>query len=192
MNALKTQNQFLCSKVLSQTLNVSHRHLISGIENLKCSKLFKSVNYINSTYVSPQNKILKSKLITKKGLLFYVCGLTGDKGAEIKEIIFSENLNLSNIIETIKDMDVEDLPIDRYIYIAQESISKRYKVGISKHPEERVKQLNIGNPEHLNLISYYFASEKGYLSEVIAHEKLKLNHIRSEWFSDISELRLEY
>ena len=95
--------------------------------------------------------------------------------------------SLTAIFNQISEVDVHDLPADRYVYVMQESISKRYKIGISKDPERRLKELNTGNPEKLILVHAYLATDKGYQSEVLAHKLYELERIRSEWFrSDIN------
>lgn len=99
--------------------------------------------------------------------------------------------NRTNILgEILANFDAKDLPIDRYVYVAKEIHSGRYKVGISKNPTRRVKELNIGNPEELVLFHVYRATEQGYLSETKAHETLKKYHIRSEWFSKKADIAL--
>jgi hypothetical protein len=95
------------------------------------------------------------------------------------------------VIDTISSMDVEDLPVDRFVYVAMMEDSKRIKVGISKHPEERIKQLNVGNPEKLILTHVFKATDAGYLSETKMHRKLKEHNIRSEWFEPEATKLLE-
>jgi hypothetical protein len=88
-----------------------------------------------------------------------------------------------SVMDLIEDMDIEDMPSDRFVYVAQESESGRFKVGISKDPESRVKNLNVGNPEKLSLVAVFKATEFGYLSETKAHEALKDYRLKGEWFS---------
>jgi len=102
-----------------------------------------------------------------------------------------ENINdieVKVLFNLIENLDVSDLPSDRFVYVAKEEFSGRYKVGISKHPEERIKQLNVGNPEHLTLVHAYLATEEGNLSETLAHKLLSGSHIRSEWFDKNTDL----
>jgi len=98
--------------------------------------------------------------------------------------------DLINLFDLLDNLDVKDLPVDRFVYVAKEEFSGRYKVGISKHPEERVQQLNVGNPEHLILVHAYLATEQGNLSEKLAHIALADKHLRSEWFDKDADLSL--
>ena len=58
----------------------------------------------------------------------------------------------------------------------------RFKIGISKDPEQRVKQLNTGNADELKLV-YTKKAPLGYQDEAAIHTKLKDFNIRSEWFN---------
>jgi len=101
-----------------------------------------------------------------------------------------EKEGLLNIIDTIKNLDVEDLPIDRYIYVAKEELSGRYKIGISKDPDNRIKQLNTGNPEQLILIHTYLATEQRNISETLAHSIFNEDRLKGEWFKKNINLNL--
>jgi hypothetical protein len=87
-------------------------------------------------------------------------------------------------------MDVEDLPPDRFVYVAVEEGTGNYKVGISVDPERRVRELSIGNPRELSLVKVFKALPDGYLSETLAHAALAEHHIRSEWFGPRADVRL--
>jgi len=66
------------------------------------------------------------------------------------------------------------------IYIL-ENIEKFYKIGYSKNPENRVKQLNTGNSTGLKLL---YKIETRYDSKIEAYLKnyYKHRHIKGEWF----------
>ncbi len=98
--------------------------------------------------------------------------------------------NFIDLWQALKEMDVSDLPPDRYVYVAREQVSGRYKIGISINPVERVKQLNIGNPELLELVHYYQACESGYLSEKMAHDLYEAHRLKGEWFDNAIDLTL--
>lgn len=77
-----------------------------------------------------------------------------------------------------------------YIYVIKEEGSKgAIKVGISKHPLNRLKQLQTGNPKVLSLIHVFVAIDH-YTTELQAHALLKQWHIRGEWFEAKADLRL--
>ena len=94
-----------------------------------------------------------------------------------------QRLEIANIRDILSGFDAEDLPRDRFVYVAMERESKRYKVGISKDPEARVEQLSRMHPEGLLLMATYKADPRGYLSETQAHAALSDWRVKGEWFA---------
>lgn len=126
-------------------------------------------------------------LLNLDHLMLLSCLVRNRKGSPKKDIALKlieayKSASLKSIYSLLSSIDVKDLPEDRYVYVAQEEVSGRYKIGISKDPERRVKELNIGNPEGLKLVHAYLATEEGYQSEIIAHKIFEDSRLRSEWF----------
>ena len=66
------------------------------------------------------------------------------------------------------------------LYIIQSDVTGMIKVGRSKDPQKRLKQLQTGNPNKLKLI----ASFKGEgWKEKTLHERLRRYRLEGEWFS---------
>jgi hypothetical protein len=73
------------------------------------------------------------------------------------------------------------------IYII--SGNNAYKIGESKNPEKRLKQLQTGNPWRLKLIKIYEDIDYAYLIEQILHKKLDFYNVGGEWFQcDIEKI----
>ena len=108
-----------------------------------------------------------------------------EKGNAIRKYISSvASISAKEIMDIIVDIDIPD--VDLFVYAAQEKNSGRIKVGISRNPEDRIKQLNIGNPEPLELICVKSAPNR-FADEKQIHKKLESKNIRSEWFSSSKE-----
>ena len=101
-----------------------------------------------------------------------------------------EESSLVSALDMILNMDFDGEKEDRYIYVAKEVASGRFKIGISKNPEERVKHLNIGNPEKLVIVHAYLATEDGYKSEALAHKIYEKNRLNGEWFDSSIDISL--
>ena len=85
------------------------------------------------------------------------------------------------VIEAINEFEVpDDLP-DMYVYAIRERETGRIKLGISKDPERRLAQLQVGNSQDLELVAYRKA-ENRYADESKAHLLNADIHIRGEWF----------
>ena len=176
------------SKVICDVFGKVHRNLLRDIDMLRCSDEFKLNNFEESYYVSPQNKKIRCYNLTIDAVLFLCTGFTGDRAAKKKETLmslFKESVSFGSILDAIKNIDIEDE--DLFIYVAKEELSNRYKIGISKNPSKRLKQLNVGNPETLVLIHKHKASQ-GFKEETLIHKILEKKSIRSEWFKSDSDL----
>lgn len=81
--------------------------------------------------------------------------------------------------------------MSNYIYII--SNGEAFKVGFSKDPKRRVKQLQTGNPKKLELM-YFVEIEVAPVKilEDIVHRYLKFNHLTGEWFkADFEKIKTE-
>ncbi len=79
-----------------------------------------------------------------------------------------------------------------YVYLIFDS--QFYKIGHTNKPiEQRLKEIQIGNPNELSLIKFYQTYEYKKL-EYMLHKRFSNRHIRGEWFNlteqDISEFNL--
>lgn len=75
----------------------------------------------------------------------------------------------------------------KHLYIIKDLVTGHYKIGVSKHPKERLKTLNIASCNPLLLFKVY--NNKSDM-EVLLHEHFKHKQTNSEWFS-LSESDLE-
>ena len=68
----------------------------------------------------------------------------------------------------------------RYVYLIRGNDGK-YKIGIAKNPSQRIKQLQTGNSDELQLIDTYL-TENAYKIESALHNQYA--HVRNhgEWF----------
>lgn len=72
-----------------------------------------------------------------------------------------------------------------YVYFIRTMKSpRRVKVGKAKHPEQRLKTLQTGNPVELKLIGKIRCQSDKHALEIekLFHQKFKKYRIRGEWF----------
>ena len=102
-------------------------------------------------------------------------------GAQASVMLCEKIASLDSLLEALDDFDVpDDLP-DMYVYAIREAETGRIKIGISKDPAERLKQLQVGNSQELELIAYKKAGNR-FSDERAAHLINSDSHIRGEWF----------
>lgn len=76
-----------------------------------------------------------------------------------------------------------------FVYVIQESESGNLKIGVSKNPAARLKQLQTGNSQTLKLLYTSLVCANAFELESSVHEAFAEYAIRGEWFN--SELTLE-
>jgi len=70
----------------------------------------------------------------------------------------------------------------KHIYLIQSLETGYYKIGISKHPNKRIKELQTGSPCELRLVQV-FKSEHCITIEKTFHNMFSHLHMEGEWFN---------
>lgn len=69
----------------------------------------------------------------------------------------------------------------KYIYLIQSLESSYYKIGVSKHPKQRLNELQTGNSSKLKLIEVY-QSDIAHQIEKTLHRRYSHLKKEGEWF----------
>jgi len=69
----------------------------------------------------------------------------------------------------------------KYIYLIQSQEDGYYKIGVSKHPKKRIKQLQTGNSSELKLVESY-QSEYAHKVEKALQRRYAHMKKEGEWF----------
>ncbi|MBK1642199.1 hypothetical protein CKO12_09970 [Chromatium okenii] len=125
-------------------------------------------------------KINKINIINETGLFRLVSRCRSKAAKNLQKTILS-NITLSKerILNLFADLDIENYD-EYFVYAIQECETGHIKIGISKDPERRVKQLQTANSQELRLLHYVPAPNR-FQDEQLAHTQTP-NHIRGEWF----------
>lgn len=69
----------------------------------------------------------------------------------------------------------------KHVYLIQSLENSYYKIGISKHPKKRVKELQTGNASELRLVLTY---QSEYANKIEKTLQRRYSHLRreGEWF----------
>jgi predicted GIY-YIG superfamily endonuclease len=68
-----------------------------------------------------------------------------------------------------------------FLYLIKNIDNSTYKIGVSKNPSTRIKQLQTGNASKLEII-HIFKTTFPYKIESSLHRKYSLQNIHNEWF----------
>lgn len=136
-----------------------------------------------STYGGIQN----ISIINESGLYSVILKSSKNKAKAMQRWITSEVIpsarKMAEIIKALNEFEIpDDLP-DMYVYAIREKQTGNIKIGISKDPEERLKQLQIGNSSDLELVTYKKADNR-FKDEKALHLGAMAYHIRGEWFNE--------
>ena len=69
-----------------------------------------------------------------------------------------------------------------YVYLIADVFNETYKIGVTRRKvEQRLKQLQTGNSNQLDLIDYY-QTEYPYKLESMLHNRFKPQQANNEWY----------
>ena len=100
----------------------------------------------------------------------------------LQTIILSQIRDCKQILEAIRDFEVPEECADMYVYAIRNTTTGNIKLGISRNPQQRLKQLQTGNDCALELVACRKA-ENRFQDESALHNEHAAAHIRGEWFN---------
>lgn len=106
----------------------------------------------------------------------------------------ADRLNaFDQVISAIREFEVPEECVDMYVYAIRNTVTGSIKLGISRDPQQRLKQLQTGNDCALELMASIKA-ENRFQDEATLHHVHAAAHIRGEWFdqSVSSEVALTF
>lgn len=68
-----------------------------------------------------------------------------------------------------------------YVYLISNNLNQ-YKIGISKNPKRRIKELQTGNDSNLFIVNQYMSKKYYKQIEKALHNTYKHCNILNEWF----------
>ena len=124
----------------------------------------------------------ESLFITTRGILRYLVKANNVDESIVDQLIDSIT-NAQGIIAALENFDVPEECEGMFVYAIREKETGNIKLGISRDPQQRVKQLQTGNSSELELVAVRPAVN-GYASEKELHSDAGAYRIRGEWFSE--------
>lgn len=79
----------------------------------------------------------------------------------------------------------------KFIYLIQSLESSKYKIGISKNPQKRLKQIQTGSAEEIRLVAQYETENYGHIEKYF-HRKYEYLNTIGEWFNLTLENELSF
>ena len=166
--------------LISQGFQRRHNHILRLIDDNK--EIFEDLGQLGVRKVKTKGRPVIEYLLNNDQVLFLLSLIRGIGNIVKFKAHAIKASNIISILKALKDFDFGESN-QKYVYCAQDE-SGNIKIGISNNPEERVKQLNIGNSQKLTLIFIKEANKPNYEEETIIHKHCEKYNIRSEWFTN--------
>lgn len=142
-----------------------------------------------NTNVASSNGVTQKRsltIINESGLYSLILASRKPSANRFKKWVTSEILpslrETHNLIEALNNFEVPDDIPDMYVYAIKNTDTGNIKLGISKNPEQRLKQLQTGCDGKLELMAYRKA-DNGYRDELQLHHENNQYAIHGEWFT---------
>jgi hypothetical protein len=79
----------------------------------------------------------------------------------------------------------------KQVYLLKSDYTGYYKIGVSVNPAKRVKQLQTGSSENIQLI-HAFTTDIPYKVETALHNFYSMNKINREWYDLPIEVHFDF
>jgi hypothetical protein len=176
MNLIQSNNPTMSSREIAELTEKEHKNVKRDISAM-LEALELDVSCFLYYYYDSQNR----KKDEYKLNLHLASTLIAGYSPRARLAIISK-MEERALLDAINEFETpDDLP-DMYVYAIKESETGRIKLGISKDPEERLKQLQTGNSQKLELVAYRKA-ENRYKDESATHLANAACRVRGEWFA---------
>lgn len=122
------------------------------------------------------------RVLSDQDVYCLVIGSSQPTAAPIKQALMRQLSGLREVLSALADFEVPEECADMYVYAIRNATTGNVKLGISRNPERRLKQLQVGNDCKLELVAYRKA-ENSFQDESALHHAHSAAHIRGEWFN---------
>lgn len=150
--------------------------LVELLDSRGSPSLMVSTGRNGGTYACKELVYAYAMWVSAKFYLNVICAydalVTGDLQKAV-DIVRSQAMQALEIPSYLPDM---------YVYAIQNTMTGNVKLGISQHPEERLRQLQVGCDGELVLLGYKHAANR-FSDESALHKLNSDKHMRGEWFS---------
>lgn len=111
-------------------------------------------------------------------------------GTTVKMALFKSMEDLNVILDALRDFEIpSEIKGTMYVYAIREVNSGNIKLGISRNPQARLKDLQIGNSSRLELVAFCEAKNR-YQDERAVQKDNQEFHIHGEWFTGQAKLTI--
>jgi Rha family phage regulatory protein len=178
--------------IIAKHFGREHKNVIQSLEKLFVQvddRQFNALNFQPVDYLDAKGEKRKKWVMTEAGFAALATGFTGAKAAKIRAKIIgvfaskmeSDTKLLDEVFKAIREFEVPDDVPDMHVYAIKNTVTGAIKLGISRDPQARIRQLQTGNDCRLELIATRPAVNR-FADERALHVKHADYRISGEWF----------
>ena len=123
----------------------------------------------------------KTVFVSEGGVYKMIIGSRNPATEGLKRKLIEQISCIRSTLDALDAFEVPEECVDMYVYAIRNTTTGNIKLGISRNPEQRLKQLQTGNDCALELVAYRKA-ENRFQDETSLHYAHSAAHIRGEWF----------
>ena len=157
----------------STSPNLAKASIIEGLGE----GYFKTIHILDS-----MGRTQQATIVNESGLLHLLIRSNSPSAGNARLSMIKQVSDTRSVLNALNDFEVpDDLP-NMYVYAIRECDTGNIKLGISRDPEQRLKQMQTGNSSRLELVGYREAKNR-FKDERALHFKAADYRIRGEWFN---------
>lgn len=174
----QTSNLTMSSREIAELLEKQHSHIKISAERLVEKGVIGDLKIRHFTH---NGNTYTEYLLTERESIVLVAQNCPSKIGALLDSLGSASKDLANLLAALESFEVPDEVQGMYVYAIRNINTGHIKLGISRNPEHRLKQLQTGCDGVLELVAFRRA-ENGFSDERALHGQHSGIHIRGEWF----------
>lgn len=124
------------------------------------------------------------RIINESGLFKLVLSSRHPAGKAAVKVLISQLSDAKSVLNALNDFEVpDDLP-GMFVYAIRNTVTGNVKLGISRNPAARLKQLQTGNDCTLELVATREALNR-FADEHALHIENAATRVNGEWFAGV-------
>lgn len=177
--AILSKTTTMTSREIAELVGSTHDNVLKAVRRL----ISEGVVFCKeSPRINQQNgQTYQEFTLDFKDTMVVLLGYGVKFRSSIMSVIANRVGEFEQILNAIRDFEVPEECADMYVYAIRNTTTGNIKLGISRNPEQRLKQLQTGNDCALELVAYSKAGNR-FQDETALHHAHAAAHIRGEWF----------
>ena len=184
-NNNNNDNLMMSSREIAELVESRHDNVKRTIERLSEKGVVSFTSSRETSHGGAGARSVEVYRVNKRDSFIVVAKVSPQHIGKVIDAWGRTQQSLDELLAALDAFDVPEECSDMYVYAIQNTTTGNIKLGISRNPEQRLKQLQTGNDCTLKLVAYKKAKNK-FKDETTLHYNYSSAHVRGEWFNNSS------